>query len=139
MTDQRNLTNSSFHSFYPTVILLSLLLTGGFLTANSLFNKHLRQYKSAKEIPQAILKKQWLYGKVTSVGDGDNFHFFHTPSGVFGGWGWIRAVPELQKTSSETKPQLQPVNWWDKIFGSDVRNYKKHFLSLHVPYKGRRS
>ncbi|QEU61407.1 Lcl3 [Kluyveromyces lactis] len=140
MTEQRTVTNNTAHYFYPTVLLFSILLTGGVLTATSFYNKHLRQYKSAKDIPEAVFKKQWLYGKVTSVGDGDNFHFFHTPSGIFGGWGWLRSTPELQTVTLDTSVEVpQSVRWWNKLFNAKVANYKSHFMSLHVPYKGRRN
>ncbi|CDO94929.1 unnamed protein product [Kluyveromyces dobzhanskii CBS 2104] len=140
MTEQRPGANSVVHSFYPTVILLSLLLTGGFFTANSIFNKHFRQYKSAKDIPEALFKKQWLYGKVTAVGDGDNFHFFHTPGGVLGGWGSLRSVPKLQVVANDASTEVpQSGSWWQKLFNNKVSNYKQHFMSLHVPYRGRRS
>jgi len=37
-----------------------------------------------------------LFGTVTRVGDGDNFHLYHTPGGRLAGWGWLpgRKVPE---------------------------------------------
>jgi endonuclease YncB( thermonuclease family) len=34
---------------------------------------------------------------VTSVGDGDNFRFFHTPGGRLAGWGWLRSIPTDKK------------------------------------------
>ncbi|QGN17202.1 putative endonuclease YGL085W [Kluyveromyces marxianus] len=140
MAEHRTVTNNNIQSLYPTVLILSILLTGGFITASSLFNKHFKQYKSAKDIPQSVFRKEWLYGKVTSVGDGDNFHFFHTPSGILGGWGWLRSVPELQKvTIQPSKKATQSLSLWDKIFNSNVRSYKEHFMNLHVPVKGRRN
>lgn len=138
MSDRRTLTTNPHGTFYPAVILYSLLLTGGLLAGFSLFNKHFRQYGSVNDIPQAVFKKQWIYGKVTSVGDGDNFHLFHTPSGIFGGWGWLRTVPKLQKnTQSDETPQVS--GWWRTLFIPKVKSYQDHFMSLHVPYKGRRN
>lgn len=41
-------------------------------------------------------RKRSLFGTVTRVGDGDNFHLYHTPGGRLAGWGWLpwRKVPE---------------------------------------------
>jgi endonuclease YncB( thermonuclease family) len=37
-----------------------------------------------------------MFGKVTRVGDADNFHLFHTPGGRLAGWEWMpgRKIPE---------------------------------------------
>lgn len=32
-----------------------------------------------------------------SVGDADNFRFYHTPGGRWLGWGWLRNVKEGRK------------------------------------------
>jgi endonuclease YncB( thermonuclease family) len=45
-------------------------------------------------MPDSFFRKRSLYGVVTSVGDADNFHFYHTPGGILGGWGWLRHVPK---------------------------------------------
>lgn len=34
----------------------------------------------------SLFRRRSLYGYVTSVGDGDNFHLFHTPGGRLLGW-----------------------------------------------------
>lgn len=39
-------------------------------------------------------RKRSIFGQVTRVGDGDNFHLYHTPGGRLTGWGWLRKVPE---------------------------------------------
>jgi len=36
-----------------------------------------------------------------SVGDADNFRFFHTPGGRLLGWGWLRPVPISRKDISK--------------------------------------
>lgn len=38
-----------------------------------------------------------LFGRVTSVGDADNFRFYHTPGGWLAGWHWLRNVPATAK------------------------------------------
>ncbi|KAF9174305.1 putative endonuclease lcl3 [Mortierella sp. AD011] len=52
--------------------------------------------------PNSLQGKRVLKGKVTSVGDSDNFRFYHTPGGIWAGWGWLRHVP---KESKELKNQ----------------------------------
>ena len=74
----------------PTdVAVLSIILTGTSLTLIYTYKRYLAQFKRTNDIPRRIFRKRWLYGKVTSVGDGDNFHFFHMPGGTRGGWGWF--------------------------------------------------
>ncbi|KAF8904690.1 hypothetical protein CPB84DRAFT_1814341 [Gymnopilus junonius] len=48
--------------------------------------------------PGLLARKRWLKGAVTSVGDADNFKFFHTPT--FAGYTWpfkFRRVPSIGK------------------------------------------
>jgi len=46
-----------------------------------------------------------MFGTATSVGDGDNFRFYHTPGGRLLGWGWMpgRKVP-LRPKAGQTIP-----------------------------------
>lgn len=50
----------------------------------------IRQIPNSSSIPSSCFRTRRLYGLVNSVGDGDNFHFFHTPGGKLLGWGWAR-------------------------------------------------
>ncbi|KAF9416468.1 putative endonuclease lcl3 [Podila epigama] len=56
--------------------------------------------------PNMLKGKRILKGKVTSVGDSDNFRFYHTPGGIWAGWGWLRHVPTIKK---ELMDQTIPV------------------------------
>lgn len=56
-----------------------------------------RRIRSVEYIHPDSYHKRSLYGKVTSVGDGDGFHLFHTPGGRWAGWGWLRKVPTDRK------------------------------------------
>lgn len=47
--------------------------------------------------PNMLRGKRIMRGKVTSVGDSDNFRFYHTPGGIWAGWGWLRHVPTTKK------------------------------------------
>ncbi|KAJ4318049.1 Arp complex subunit [Fusarium piperis] len=76
----------------PTVLFS---LTG--LAALQLYANYLRRIPGAAFVRANFFRNRSLYGRVTSVGDGDNFHFFHTPGGRAVGWGWLRKVPESRK------------------------------------------
>ncbi|SCU93293.1 LADA_0G02300g1_1 [Lachancea dasiensis] len=136
MLESRDGALTSQQIIYGRALLLSFLLTGSILTSYAIFNKHLRQYSRATEIPSSSFRKKWLYGKVTSVGDGDNFHFFHTPGGLRGGWGWLRREPQLDKTDAGHKSLPS------RLFASLARRHMSEpekFRSLQVSYKGKRN
>ncbi|QHS73249.1 Lcl3p [Saccharomyces paradoxus] len=131
------------------VAVLSIILTGSTLTLIYTYKRYLTQFKRTNDIPRRIFRKQWLYGKVTSVGDGDNFHFFHMPGGMRGGWGWLRAVPQMIKNDS-TAEKLAGDNGNIKFFNlnwiihgrsskSKIQKTKSQFLKLNVPYKNRKN
>ncbi|CUM66384.1 uncharacterized protein PRCAT00004048001 [Priceomyces carsonii] len=78
----------------PQVLLMSAGLTTVAFVSHRLFKRYVQRIPSYLNITPEILDRQRkLYGKVTRVGDGDNFRFYHTPGGVLLGWGWIRKVP----------------------------------------------
>jgi hypothetical protein len=76
----------------PTV-LFSLAGLG----ALQLYANYLRRIPGAAFIRPNFFRKRSIYGRVTSVGDGDGFHMFHTPGGRAVGWGWLRRIPEKRK------------------------------------------
>ncbi|KAK3815344.1 MAG: hypothetical protein J3Q66DRAFT_207867 [Benniella sp.] len=62
------------------------------------YRGRLRRIPTAAYLTPDLLKgKTVLRGKVTSVGDADNFRFYHTPGGIWAGWGWLRRVPNESK------------------------------------------
>ncbi|KAK0656827.1 nuclease domain-containing protein [Cercophora newfieldiana] len=61
------------------------------------WRSYLRRLNGAGHITPGYFRKRSLFGKVTSVGDGDGFHLFHTPGGRLAGWGWLRTVPKERK------------------------------------------
>ena len=78
-----------------------------------LWQRYLRRIPGTAHIPPEYLHRRSLFGKVTSVGDGDGFHFYHTPGGRLAGWGWLRGVPKTRKelkgnTVSYHKPSPPP-------------------------------
>lgn len=61
------------------------------------YHAYLRRIPSSNHIAPSLFRRRSLLGKVTSVGDGDGFHMFHTPGGRLAGWGWLRRVPSDRK------------------------------------------
>nr|GAT55274.1 predicted protein [Mycena chlorophos] len=61
------------------------------------YRRYLRRIRNADWITPNMLGRRWVKGRVTSVGDSDNFRFYHTP-GL--GWRWplkLRTVPSTTK------------------------------------------
>lgn len=61
------------------------------------YQTYLRRIPGSDHITPSFFRRRSLLGKVTSVGDGDGFHMFHTPGGRLAGWGWLRRVPGEKK------------------------------------------
>ncbi|KAI1345218.1 SNase-domain-containing protein [Xylariaceae sp. FL0016] len=78
----------------PRTWVPTLLLTTTALVSVQLYRSYLRRIPGAVHVRPNFFRKRSLFGKVTSVGDGDNFHLFHTPGGRLTGWGWLRRVPQ---------------------------------------------
>ncbi|KAF5023864.1 hypothetical protein F66182_4068 [Fusarium sp. NRRL 66182] len=76
------------------------------LAAVQVYASYLRRIPGASYVRPNFFRNRSLFGRVTSVGDGDNFHLFHTPGGRLTGWGWMRKVPETRK---ELKDRTIPV------------------------------
>ncbi len=97
-TDTLNATDWK-HYTDPRTIIPTIILTGSALFLTRLYRSYLRRIPQAASIQPAFWRKRSLFGKVTSVGDGDNFRLFHTPGGRLVGWGWVpgRRVPEKRE------------------------------------------
>ncbi|KAK4033998.1 hypothetical protein C8A01DRAFT_19124 [Parachaetomium inaequale] len=67
------------------------------LGALTFYQSYLRRIPGTNHIAPSFFRRRSLFGKVTSVGDGDGFHMFHTPGGRLAGWGWLRRVPKDRK------------------------------------------
>jgi hypothetical protein len=81
----------SAKNWLPTV-----LVTVTAISALTFYRSYLRRFPGTAYIDPGLFRKRSLFGKVTSVGDGDNFHFYHTPGGRLAGWGWLRRVPDTK-------------------------------------------
>jgi hypothetical protein len=78
---------------WAPMVLFSLASLG----ALQLYSNYLRRIPGAAFVRPSFFRSRSIFGRVTSVGDGDNFHLFHTPGGRAVGWGWLRKVPETRK------------------------------------------
>ncbi|KEY65970.1 hypothetical protein S7711_06628 [Stachybotrys chartarum IBT 7711] len=67
------------------------------LGALQLYANYLRRIPGAAFVRPSFFRNRSLFGKVTSVGDGDGLNLFHTPGGRATGWGWLRSVPSTRK------------------------------------------
>lgn len=63
----------------------------------SAYKTYLRRIPGADYLKPSFFRRRSLFGYVTSVGDGDNFRFFHTPGGRIMGWGWLRQIGQKKK------------------------------------------
>ncbi|EEA21532.1 nuclease domain protein [Talaromyces marneffei ATCC 18224] len=97
--------NSSLNAFdwsqfkQPRNLIPTALLTGGILFVVYVQRRYLRRFPEATDISSSYFRSRSLLGRVTSVGDGDNFRIFHTPGGRLVGWGWLpwMKVPTARK------------------------------------------
>jgi len=96
------------------------------LGAFHLYTFYLQRIPGAAYVRPSFYRSRSLFGRVTSVGDGDNFHLFHTPGGRFLGWGWLRKVPSAR---SELKNRTIPI----RLAGIDAPE-GAHFGKPAQPY-----
>ncbi|RDW85000.1 putative endonuclease lcl3 [Coleophoma cylindrospora] len=84
------------HYTDPRTVVPTILLTTTILVSVRLYRAYIRRIPEATYIRPSAFRKRSLFGQVTRVGDGDNFHLFHTPGGRLTGWGWLpwRRIPE---------------------------------------------
>lgn len=91
--DTLNATNWSRYTG-PETVVPTVLLTATILLGVRVYRLYLRRIPEATHVQPGFFRKRSLFGTVTRVGDGDNFHLYHTPGGRLTGWGWLRTVPE---------------------------------------------
>lgn len=110
--DSLNATNWS-HYAKPETVVPTVLLTATILLSVRVYRQYLRRIPDATHVQPGFFRKRSLFGTVTRVGDGDNFHLYHTPGGILTGWGWLRKVPEkaadLRKHTVWTSPAFDPM------------------------------
>lgn len=79
-------------TWIPAFVITTVLLGG-----LKIYRTYLRRIPSVNYVLPHHYHRRTLFGRVTSVGDGDGFHFYHTPGGRLAGWGWLRTVPTDKK------------------------------------------
>ncbi|KAF9978960.1 putative endonuclease lcl3 [Actinomortierella ambigua] len=97
--------SSIFDRIPPSVqpYLIASTVFGVATLATVVCRRKLRRIPASTYLtPDMLQGRRLLRGKVTSVSDADNFRFYHTPGGVWAGWGWLRHVP---KTNQALKGQ----------------------------------
>ncbi|KAF1942566.1 SNase-domain-containing protein [Clathrospora elynae] len=79
----------------PRTLIPSIALSVTTVAAVRLYKSYLRRIPTVNHIKPDYFRRRSLFGKVTSVGDADNFRIFHTPGGRIAGWGWLpwKTVP----------------------------------------------
>ncbi|TVY30451.1 putative endonuclease [Lachnellula hyalina] len=93
------------HYTDPRTVVPTILLTSTILASVSVYRSYLRRIPAASYIRPKFFRKRSLFGRVTSVGDADNFHLFHTPGGRLTGWGWLpgrKQIPEKKALKNNT-------------------------------------
>ena len=81
----------------PRNVIPIALITSGILLSVRIHRKYLRRIPEANNVSTSLLKRGSVFGRVTSVGDGDNFRLYHTPGGKLAGWEWLRKIPMTKK------------------------------------------
>ena len=78
----------------PQVLLLSAGISGLVILGYRMYGRYVRRIRTYLDLtPKYLDGQRSLFGRVTRVGDGDNFRFYHTPGGKLMGWHWLRTVP----------------------------------------------
>jgi endonuclease YncB( thermonuclease family) len=83
----------------PQTLIATVVLTSSIVGFYRFYRTFLKRIPIAATIKPGYFRKRSILGKVTSVGDGDNFRIYHTPGGWLAGWGWLpwRRVPTEKK------------------------------------------
>lgn len=92
---------SSWAAYLPSddprqLVLPTALSTLGILGLIGFYRRFLRRIPGTAYIKPTAFRSRTLFGRVTSVGDGDGFHLYHTPGGRLAGWGWLRRIPSAR-------------------------------------------
>ncbi|MCJ1233011.1 putative endonuclease lcl3 [Varicellaria rhodocarpa] len=86
------------------ILIPTFILTSTTILSVHVYRSFLRRIPQAASISGSFFRKRSMFGKVTSVGDGDGFRLFHTPGGRLTGWGWMpgRKIPEGRALKDQT-------------------------------------
>jgi hypothetical protein len=98
-------------SVLSSTVLLTAVSTVTLLGLARFYRRRLKRVPTAGHIEPGAYRSRTLLGRVTSVGDGDNFHLFHTPGGRLAGWGWLRRVPSSRAHLKNQTVGVSLLNW----------------------------
>ena len=80
------------------IVGLAIALSLGAGASLYIYQNVFKRVRTAGDLTPSILGgKRKLFGRCVSVGDGDNFRFFHTPGGRLAGWDIFRFIPQNRK------------------------------------------
>jgi hypothetical protein len=87
----------------PRTLIPSLVLTASMVAGVRFYKAYLRRIPTVNHIKPNYFRRKSLFGKVTSVGDADNFRLYHTPGGRMAGWGWLprKRVPTTKEALAQ--------------------------------------
>lgn len=135
--------NSADWSQYtsPQTITVSIATAATTIALLRLYKTFLRRIPNVDYLKPGLFRRRSLYGYVTSVGDGDNFHLFHTPGGRWLGWGWLpgRRVDKMKKLRDKTvhvrlagvdAPELAHFGRPAQPYGQEALDWLRSFI-LH--------
>jgi len=113
----------------PRIITACVITAGTTFAALRFYRAYLRRVPNAGYVKPTDFHKRSLYGYVTSVGDGDGYHLFHTPGGIWAGWGWYKGRRPQDFDRKRLKDQTVSV----RLAGVDAPECA-HFGNPNQPY-----
>ncbi|KAF7375131.1 putative endonuclease LCL3 [Mycena sanguinolenta] len=126
---------ANLNAIPASVLALSAFALGSITTVSGtmVYRRYFRRLKNGDWItPDVFARKRWVKGRVTSVGDSDNFRFYHTPGF---GWHWpikFRQIPSTPKGRA-CSLQLKDKTLHIRIAGVDAPE-GAHFGKPAQPY-----
>ncbi|KAJ7056550.1 hypothetical protein C8F01DRAFT_1154070 [Mycena amicta] len=129
LENRDKILSKALDRFSPPVLVLSAFALGCGATASSalIYRRFFRRIPNGDWItPDIFAKKRWVKGRVTSVGDSDNFRFYHTPGF---GWHWPLKFRRIPLTTKGLKDRTMHI----RIAGVDAPE-AAHFGRPGQPY-----
>ncbi|KAK4189007.1 hypothetical protein QBC35DRAFT_381208 [Podospora australis] len=91
--DRKSLINNNIFDTWVPPIAAAGISVGVYV----FYQRYMRRIPTSTHVPASAFFRRSIFGKVTSVGDGDGLRLFHTPGGRLAGWGWCRFAPTDKK------------------------------------------
>jgi endonuclease YncB( thermonuclease family) len=139
---QQHASTTTWSSYtQPQTIIATAVLTSSIIGFYRFYRTFLKRIPIAASIKPGYFRKRSILGKVTSVGDGDNFRIYHTPGGWLAGWGWLpwRKVPMEKKALKDQTihvriagvdaPELAHFGRPSQPFGQEALEWLTAYLS----------